>query len=222
MAYSDIDQLRPTPKSLGVTLLINGLILTGIAFIAPNVKQIVADPATGLINIFTTRPVPMTTPDKPAKEVKATNPTTPEPTPTPPIQASKGSGATSEFVVPLLPPFQPGGGEIIIKEPPQQLLIIEPILKPARLNPRYAGALQPEYPPGMIREEKEGAVTIKVLIGVDGRVTQVEPVRFDDKEFLAATRKQALSSWRFLPATKDGEPVESWKEMTVRFQMPIG
>jgi periplasmic protein TonB len=219
MAYSDIDQLRPTPKSLGVTLLINGLILTGIAFIAPNVKQIVADPATGLINIFTTKPVPIEQPQKQIKVAKATNPVTPDPTPTPPIQASKGSGATGEFVVPLLPPMQPGGGEIIIKEPLQPLLAIEPVLQPAKLNPRYAGALQPEYPPGMIREEKEGAVTIKVLIGTDGRVKQVEPIRFDEAAFLAATRKQ-LSSWRFLPATKDGEPVESWKEMTVRFQMP--
>jgi periplasmic protein TonB len=50
----------------------------------------------------------------------------------------------------------------------------------------------------------------------------VEPIRFDEDAFLAATRKQALSSWRFLPATQDGEPVESWKEMTVRFQMPSG
>jgi periplasmic protein TonB len=222
MAYSDIDQLRPTPKSLGVTLLINGLILTGIAFIAPNVKQIVADPATGLINIFTPTPVPIDEHPVTIKDENPRNPSTPDPTPTPPIQASKGSGASSEFVVPLLPPIQPGGGETFIQDPPQPLLIVEPVLKPAKLNPRYAGALQPEYPPGMIREEKEGAVTIKVLIGVDGRVKQVEPIRFDEDAFLAATRKQALSSWRFLPATKDGEPVESWKEMTVRFQMPSG
>ena len=31
---------------------------------------------------------------------------------------------------------------------------------------------------------------------------------------------QAVSKWRFLPATRDGEAIESWREMTVRFQLP--
>ncbi len=219
MAYSDIDQLRPTPKSLCVTLLINGLILTGIAFIAPNVKQMLPDPGMPLIDILKDKPTPITKTEKFEKVAKETDPIAQTPPQDDPVQASKGSGANSEFVIPILPPIQLGGGEIVIQDPPP---MIPPVLKPAKLNPRYAGALQPEYPTGMIREEKEGAVTIKVLIGVDGRVKQVEPIRFDEDAFLAATRKQALSSWRFLPATKDGEPVESWKEMTVRFQMPSG
>ena len=69
----------------------------------------------------------------------------------------------------------------------------------------------------MIRAEMEGFATVRVLIGTDGRVKQVEA---SDTAFLDATRKQALSKWRFLPATRDGEPVESWREMTVRFQLP--
>ena len=72
----------------------------------------------------------------------------------------------------------------------------------------------------MIRAEMEGFATVRVLIGTDGRVKQVEAVKASDTAFLDATRKQALSKWRFLPATRDGEPVESWREMTVRFQLP--
>jgi protein TonB len=45
-------------------------------------------------------------------------------------------------------------------------------------------------------------------------------LRADDPSFLEATRKQALAKWRFLPATRDGQPVESWREMTVRFELP--
>jgi protein TonB len=66
----------------------------------------------------------------------------------------------------------------------------------------------------------EGFATVRVLIGTDGRVKQVEAVKASDPAFLDATRKQALAKWRFLPATRDGEAVESWREMTVRFQLP--
>ncbi len=35
----------------------------------------------------------------------------------------------------------------------------------------------------------------------------------------ALAKRRALSKWRFRPATRDGVPVESWREMTVRFTM---
>jgi periplasmic protein TonB len=218
MAYADINQLRPTPKGLVGAVFINGLLLVGIAFIAPNVMKEGPQKGTTLIDIFTPPPPPIIKdtppPPRPAKADSAVTEKPPEAR----VQASSGSGIETSFTVPILPSFPPGEASAII-EPPQPL-IAEPVFKAAKLNPRYASALQPEYPPGMIRQEKEGAVTIKILIGTDGRVKQVDPVRFEEDAFLIATRRQALSSWRFLPATKDGEPVESWKEMTVRFQMP--
>ncbi len=218
MAYADINQLRPTPKGLAGAALINGLILVGIAFIAPNVLKDGPQKGTTLIDIFSPPP-PLIIKDTPPPKGAAVKDTVVDQPPEPAYQTSEGSTADGGFVAPVLPPFPPGDA-IVIGDPPQPPLIIEPIFKAAKFNPRYASALQPEYPPGMIREEKEGAVTIKILIGTDGRVKQVEAVRFDEDAFLAATRRQALSSWRFLPATKDGAPVESWKEMTVRFQMP--
>jgi periplasmic protein TonB len=216
MAYADINQLRPTPRGLACAALINGLILTGIMFIAPNVIKELPIVGGPLIDI-STPPPPADKQVPPPKAEHPTNKAQPQKQ-TPQVQASKGTSAEGGFVTPSFPPADLGQGPLIAELPP--LLVIEPVFKAARLNPRFASALQPEYPPGMIREEKEGAVTIKILIGTDGRVKQVQPVRSDADAFLAATRKQALSSWRFLPATKDGEPVESWKEMTVRFQMP--
>jgi periplasmic protein TonB len=88
------------------------------------------------------------------------------------------------------------------------------------IHPKYRDALQPEYPPGLIRQEIEGSVTLRVLVGTDGRVKAIEPLRFDDAELLKATQAHALRKWRFLPATRDGAPVESWREMTVRFEIP--
>ena len=58
-----------------------------------------------------------------------------------------------------------------------------------------------------------------MLIGTDGRVKQVEVVSTDDPLFADAAERQALRRWRFKPATRDGVPVQSWKQMTVRFEI---
>lgn len=58
-----------------------------------------------------------------------------------------------------------------------------------------------------------------MLIGTDGRVKQVERVSAASEAFWQATERQALSRWRFRPALRDGVAVESWRTMTVRFEM---
>jgi periplasmic protein TonB len=70
-----------------------------------------------------------------------------------------------------------------------------------------------------LRLEIEGSVTVRVLIGTDGRVRQVQVVRATDPEFAKATERQALRAWRFKPATRDGVPVEDWQTLTVRFDI---
>ncbi|CAA9495631.1 MAG: hypothetical protein AVDCRST_MAG39-1104 [uncultured Sphingomonadaceae bacterium] len=92
-----------------------------------------------------------------------------------------------------------------------------PVRVDARLDPRYAGALQPDYPSSELRAENEGNVTVRVTIGRDGRVAAVECVRAASDAFCQATREQALRRWRFKPATEDGRPVEASKTMMVRF-----
>lgn len=219
MAYADIKN-RPSPISLGSAFIINGLMITGIIFAAPD---IIGDPAdVPTIVEFITPPKPK--PDqvvekqkpKPDPGVIAKRLTQP---PTPPLGAKSENDAEAEtglFPMPPLPPLPPGGGALI-EQPP---IRVEPVFKGAVIHPRYRDVLQPEYPPGLIRQEIEGSVTLRVLVGTDGRVKAIEPVRFDDADLLKTTQVHALRKWRFLPATRDGAPVESWREMTVRFQIP--
>ena len=60
---------------------------------------------------------------------------------------------------------------------------------------------------------------IRVLIGTDGRVKQVERVSAASDAFFAAAEHQALTKWRFKPATSDGTPIEQWKTMSLRFEL---
>ena len=95
----------------------------------------------------------------------------------------------------------------------------EPMIVGARLNTRYAEQFQSAYPTGQLRLEREGEVSVRVLVGTNGRVKQIELIDSPHVDFWTATRKQALSKWRFTPATKDGTPIESWMTLKVRFEI---
>ena len=92
----------------------------------------------------------------------------------------------------------------------------------AELDGRFAGAFQPDYPASEQRRGIEGVVKVRVLIGTHGRVKAVELVSTDSPGFFEETRRRALAKWRFKPATRGGVAEESWKVMTVRFQIRNG
>jgi protein TonB len=119
------------------------------------------------------------------------------------------------------PPPQPDGP--IGKAPDvgsiQPVVIAKPVMVDAFVESRYQGLLQPPYPPEEQRAGNTGRVVLRVLIGTDGRVKQVEKVFAASDAFFAAAQRQALGKWRFKPATKDGVPIEQWKTMSLRFEI---
>ena len=143
-----------------------------------------------------------------------------------------GDAEPPRSIVPLPPrgdtgirtgPIDPGPIEIIPEPlPPRQPDPAPPVRIEAQLDPRFASALQPQYPASEQRAQNSGTVRIRVTIGTDGRVRAVERVSATSDAFCAAAERQALSRWRFRPATVDGRPVESIKVMTVHFRIARG
>ncbi len=60
---------------------------------------------------------------------------------------------------------------------------------------------------------------MRVTIDARGRVTAVEMVKASNPIFFEETKRQALKSWRFVAATRDGVAVESVQTMTVHFRL---
>lgn len=207
------------PVGLGVAFVVNGALLTALyLFIAPVINPIPKDPPLIGEMIEEPPPPPPVDQPKPTKEqvvesviytpkvevpvivdnpvIKTTNeqpkyvPQTPDP------GTSAGTSETKPADPPPLPP-----------------LIV------AQIDSRYADAFQPQYPASEIRLERDGKVAVRVLIGTDGRVKAVEQVSATSPAFFEATKRQAMSKWRFKPASRGGTPQESWKVMNVRFEM---
>jgi protein TonB len=100
---------------------------------------------------------------------------------------------------------------------PLPVPVPDPVRVEARLDTR--SELQPPYPASEQRAQNEGSVTVRIVIGADGRVKQVEKVKATSDAFFRATEQQALRHWRYKPATLDGKPVESRTTVTVRFRL---
>jgi protein TonB len=169
--------------------------------------------------------IPLTPPPDPVE------PTTPEralprPSPLPvaerplvalPIPATDWT--TTPVLPDVMPPLDLGANGTATAPPADPPARPAPVLVDASVDPRFADRLQPDYPAAERRADVSGIVRVRVLIGTDGRVKAVERVAAASDGLFEATRRQALSRWRFRPATRDGAAVESWKAMTVRFEL---
>jgi TonB family protein len=66
--------------------------------------------------------------------------------------------------------------------------------------------VDPKYPPTLINEHVEGEVVLYAVIRTDGSVGSIQLVRGIDGQ-LDANAMQALSQWKFQPASRQGEAV---------------
>lgn len=78
-------------------------------------------------------------------------------------------------------------------------------------------AIQPEYPPTARKARITGTVVLRVLVGVDGRVQDVQIVQ--GVAGLTEAAEDAVRKWDFQPAMKDGLPVASWFEVPMDFRL---
>jgi protein TonB len=215
MAYANVQPRKLNPASLTATIVVNGAVFGALLLAAPEIVEIYDPP-------LVTYPVDQPDPPPPL-------PDKPKPRPEPATEAVLHTKPVID--VPLLPDkpvidlsdkpvltFDPNPGTVdALLDPPAPPRA--PLMTSAEIDPRYMRDFQPSYPPSKIRLEQEGRVTVRILVGANGRVLQLQPVGNPDADFLAATRKQALAKWRFKPATRDGVPIEAWREISVRFEL---
>ena len=210
---------------LGMSLLVNGGAIAAL-ILFPSVVMIDEPGEKWRPDDLTEMPLPPPPPkpevtqepktDQPVLKQSQTTIDVPKPlveTPSnPPINPGFG---TSEPFAGIIGPTTPGveaGFPKVVKPP-------KPVFIGPTLNQRYASGFQPIYPTSLRRQEITGDVRVKVLVGTNGRVKQVQELDATHPDFFAATEKQALRKWRFNPATKDGKKVEAWFTISVKFEM---
>ncbi|WP_433851922.1 energy transducer TonB [Stenotrophomonas nitritireducens] len=85
---------------------------------------------------------------------------------------------------------------------------------------RYLHAPAPAYPRDALRVGAQGTVTLRVLVGVDGRPLEVSVERSSGNRSLDnAARSQVLRQWTFQPATDNGRAVQAYGLVPVDFKL---
>ncbi len=217
MSYVN-ESRRGNPVGMGAAIAVNGSILLAVA-LSPIIAEYRPGPTIITGRNIEVKPPPA--PDKPVEKQQAKQakpifvPERKFDTQTP---VDSGVTTTSRETDTGTVIDGTGGDDFTdtVRELPKTPL---PIFQAAVRDTRFAKEFQPDYPVGKLRLEIEGSVTVRVLIGTDGRVRQVQVIRATDPDFARATEKQALKAWRFKPATRDGAPVEDWQTLTVRFDI---
>lgn len=86
-------------------------------------------------------------------------------------------------------------------------------------KPDYLSNPPPDYPMLARRRGWRGTVLLKVRVSASGSPREIRLIKGSGHDMLDTAAQDAVQGWRFVPARKSGEPVESWVEIPVRFEL---
>ena len=208
---------KPTglnPGGMMFALGASGVLLFGLSLSAPNFIRHIDTVLKG-VNIPLTpdpKPIEKPIPQPHAKTVEAVR-RDPVDTTKQTVTVATGSATDVPIDLPPLTTVAVGTGTDIGTIIPLHV----PVIARPQLDSRYIDNFQPNYPSDERLAGHAGRVIVRVLIGTDGRVKDVQQISAASAAFFEATRKQALNKWRFRPGTRDGVAVEAWHTMAVSF-----
>jgi protein TonB len=85
--------------------------------------------------------------------------------------------------------------------------------------PRYGQNREPYYPASAREQGWQGTALLKVLVLKNGSVGSLEIKRSSGYSILDRSALKAVKDWKFVPAQKDGQPVEIGVEIPVTFRL---
>jgi protein TonB len=107
--------------------------------------------------------------------------------------------------------------------PPAPVAPVAPAapVAPVRVNAvvNSANCEKPDYPSASRRLEEEGTVSLRFLVGVDGKVIQAEVEKSSGYRRLDEAARAGLAKCQFKPATVDGKPEQGWASMKYTWRL---
>jgi periplasmic protein TonB len=90
---------------------------------------------------------------------------------------------------------------------------------PASVNAAYLHNPLPRYPAAARRAGEQGTVMLRVLVSRDGTAARVEIDKSSGSPHLDAAARETVKAWRFAPARRGAETIESWIVVPVVFRL---
>lgn len=160
-------------------------------------------------------PPPKAEPVKPPAKPTAKKPPPPQKTPTyktPPPVAKAAAAA----------PVRPASRQVTSQAPASQATSSAistelPSADAAGLNNKA-----PVYPLLSRKRKEQGTVWLLLLVSKDGLVTQLKLKKSSGFDRLDQAALQAVKAWKFQPARQQGQPIDYWYELPLKFSLQQG
>ena len=153
--------------------------------------------------------IPPPPPPPPPKNLPPPPPAYVPPVEVPVVNAAPAANAIAAVSATPQPPAPPAPTAPAVKS--------EPVRTGAVVN--SANCEKPEYPSASRRMEEEGTVSLRFLIGPDGKVIQSEIEKSSGYKRLDEAARAGLSRCQFRPATVDGKPEQAWASMKYTWRL---
>ena len=138
-------------------------------------------------------------------------------TATPPTETTASAGMPPTENVPSIPepPIEPGVSPA--SAPGQGVYSAVPV---GGTQPEEVERVVPRYPSNARHNGVQGAVVVRGIVRKDGTIDNVEIIK-DLPYGLGDAARQAVSQWRFRPATYRGDPIDVYYTVTVNFRLSL-
>lgn len=197
-----------------VTLLWGALELAA----RPEVRQVAREVLVRLIDL-----------PPPPPAVKPPEPPLPKPTPArrplpmapPPVMtAAEAPGPVASFAVAPQPPAPPTPPPIdAAPAPAPPAPAASPAVVAARFDADYLANPKPVYPVASRRLGEEGKVVLRVHVSAEGTARAVEVKQSCGFQRLDEAAKAAVEQWRFVPARRGADAIDSWVSVPIVFSL---
>ena len=147
-------------------------------------------------------------------------PKTPSPkTPLPPVIQPPIAAATPVITAPTAPAINVTPTQSTPPTAPTASSAPSPSIRTGAAIQPGASCAKPDYPSASRRLEEEGTVSLKFLIGADGRVLQADIEKTSGFPRLDEAARNALSKCQFRPGTIDGKAEQSWASIKYTWRL---
>lgn len=199
-----------------------GLGLSGKHTIPPQPLPIVVEllPPSAEAEASPTPPIPAISAPSPQREKQKQHKPVIKPKPVAPSRTAKPEAQPESTTAVAKPAPSPAASESASVKSGQQMTSSGPSKTEPSIPASYAASnRKPTYPPISRRAEEEGTVILRVLVKADGSAGEVNVKTSSGYPLLDESAKKTVKTWRFNPATSNGQPIAEWYEVPVPFKL---
>ena len=204
-------QRGPRKHIVGLTVVVvlHGLLFWAInSGLARKFVKVIKGPVEAVLLEETKPDIPPPPPPPPPKNLPP-----PPPAYVPPVEVAVAAptpvnaiAAVSNTPQPVAPP-----------SPMPVVVAAAPVVTAAVIS--ASSCEKPEYPSASKRLEEEGTVTLKFLVGADGKVIESAVEKSSGFRRLNEAARAGLSKCQFKPGTIDGKPQQTWASMKYTWRL---